>query len=117
MPSDAARFPPLAVPARLNTVTRAEFRRAALEHVEQAARAGASAVEFDLSATTDVDASGLGILVMVHKLAGTHSLPVRLLHAPVALRQLLELTRLEALFEIESREEEKGETERRNEGA
>lgn len=103
MPSDA-HLPPLAVPPRLNTVTRAEFRQAALEHVDHSVRAGAPAVVFDLRGTLEVDASGLGILVAVQKRADAHSLPVRLLHTPEDVRRLMELTRLEPLFELREAE-------------
>jgi anti-anti-sigma regulatory factor len=100
MPSDAAVPPPLVVPPSLNTVSRAEFRRAAMEHVDAALRAGALAVVVDLGETHVVDASVLGILLLLEMRAREHALPTRLLRAPEALRRLLAVTGLESRFEL-----------------
>ena len=58
----------LAAPERLVTDTRLEFRRVALEHVERAAHVATPRIFVDLSATRDIDASGLGVLVLLQKL-------------------------------------------------
>jgi anti-anti-sigma factor len=92
---------PLVAPARLTADHRLEFRRAALEALEQAARTGSIAVEIDLSLTIDIDASGLGVLVLVQKRARERGMNARLLNTPRAVRQMLHITRLDALFEFQ----------------
>jgi len=91
----------VSAPDRLVTGTRLEFRRAALELVERAAQQGASRIYLDLSATADIDASGLGVLVLVQKRARERMIATRLLHAGPGVRQMLLLTRLDYLFELE----------------
>jgi hypothetical protein len=48
----------------------------------------------------DVDASGLGILVLVQKRARERGLSTRLLNTQHNIRSLLALTKLEGLFEF-----------------
>lgn len=91
---------PLVAPSRLTADHRLEFRRTVLEALEQAARVGANAVEIDLSVTTEIDASGLGVLVLLQKRARERSMNTRLLNSPKAVRQMLHITRLDALFEF-----------------
>lgn len=92
----------LATPSRLDAGTRLEFRRAALEHLALAIEGGATRVTLDLRHTTHIDATGLGILVLLEKRARERGLVTRLLHPPVAVTQLLELTKLSHLFELEA---------------
>ncbi|MHB1298288.1 MAG: STAS domain-containing protein [Gemmatimonadaceae bacterium] len=94
---------PLIAPNRLTAENRLDFRRAVLESLEQAAIAGAAAVEVDLSITTEMDASGLGVLVLLQKRARERGLETRLLNAPRVVRQMLNVTRLEALFDLSLR--------------
>lgn len=89
----------LSAPARLVTETRLEFRRAALEHLEQEVAAGARRIYVDLTATTDVDASGLGVLVLVQKRAREKMLSTCLLNANDDVKRMLRLTKLDTLFE------------------
>ncbi len=91
---------PLVAPSRLTAEHRHEFRRTALEALERATIAGAVAVEIDLSLTTDIDASGLGVLVLLQKRARERGMSARLLNTPRAVRQMLHITRLDALFEF-----------------
>ena len=86
-------------PERLLADSRAEFRKAALEALERAVANGATAFAIDLSETTEVDASGLGILVLVQKRAKERGVAVKLLHVPTQVRYLLTLTKLDHLFE------------------
>lgn len=95
-----ATVQPLIAPSRLTADHRLEFRRSALEGLEQASRATADAVELDLSLTTDIDASGLGVLVLLQKRARELGLSTRLLNTPRAVRQMLHITRLDVLFEF-----------------
>jgi anti-anti-sigma factor len=85
---------------RLVGETRSEFRKMVLEFVEEASRNGATAIAIDLSDTSEVDASGLGILVLVQKRARELGLKLSLLKVPQQVRYLLLLTKLDHLFEF-----------------
>lgn len=91
----------LAAPERLVTDTRLAFRRAALEYVERAADESAARIYVDLGATQDIDASGLGVLVLLQKRARERMIATRLLNAGASVRQMLLLTKLDYLFEID----------------
>ena len=91
---------PLVAPSRLVSTERLEFRRAALEALESASRAGASAVEVDLAAVVEIDASGLGVLILLQKRARERGLNTRLVRPPMLVAQMLQATQLEALFEV-----------------
>jgi anti-anti-sigma factor len=85
---------------RLVGETRSEFRKMVLEFVEEASRNGATSIAIDLSDTSEVDASGLGILVLVQKRARELGLKLSLLRVPQQVRYLLLLTKLDHLFEF-----------------
>ena len=90
----------VAAPVRLVAATRLEFRRQALELVDRASNAGARAVAVDLSSTTEIDASGLGILVLLQKRGRERGMATHLLRPTEPVRRLLILTRLDYLFEF-----------------
>lgn len=90
----------LHAPTRLVAETRAEFREAALELVSRAALLRAATVTIDLALTEDIDASGLGILVLAQRRARDHQITVKLVGVRPLVRQLMELTRLDYLFYI-----------------
>ena len=85
-------------PSRLVAETRADFRRSALEHVAQAAARGENRITVDLSGTTEIDASGLGILLFVNTRAREHGLTTHLVNVPQSVRALLDLTKLSHIF-------------------
>ena len=89
----------LSAPERLVAETRVDFRSAALERLAQAGASGGAALTIDMTETSDIDASGLGILVLVQKRARERGLPTCLLNPQRQVRSLLSLTKLEALFE------------------
>ena len=89
----------LSAPERLVAETRVDFRSAALERLAQAGASGGAALTIDMTGTRDIDASGLGILVLVQKRARECGLPTCLLNPQRQVRSLLSLTKLEALFE------------------
>jgi anti-anti-sigma factor len=91
----------LQAPQRLVTDTRLDFRRAALEHVERAAQDSLPRIYVDLTATKEIDASGLGVLVLLQKRARERMIATRLIHAGTSVRQMLLLTKLDYLFELE----------------
>ena len=90
----------IVAPARLVAATRAEFRRQAIELVDRAAAEQADGITIDLGTTSEVDASGLGILVLVQKRGREHGLVTRLASANESVRRMLILTRLDYLFEF-----------------
>ncbi len=88
-------------PTRLAGDTRGLFCDKALECLERAGRMGAGALTIDLSCTDELDASGLGLLVMLHKRARERGVTTVLAHAPSHIRMLLAATKLESLFKFE----------------
>lgn len=88
------------VPMRLIADTRAEFRASALDHLERAAKQGARDFVLELGATLQVDASGLGILVLIEKRARERGMRTVLAQPGAELRHLLDITRLDYLFRI-----------------
>lgn len=88
----------LVPPARLVAETRAEFRRDALEHVARAAERKDSRITVDLSGTTEIDASGLGILLFVNTRARENGMTTHLVNVPQAVKALLDLTKLTHIF-------------------
>ncbi len=91
---------PLVAPTRLTSDQRLEFRRAALELLERGTRAEAGVITVDLGATVEMDASGLGVLVLLQKRARERGIRTRLLNPSRAVHEMLQLTRLDALFEL-----------------
>ena len=92
----------VAAPTALTAQTRVEFRSAALDCLERATDVIGEALTIDMSATRDIDACGLGILVMVTKRAKERGLVTRLIRTSEDVRTLLHLTRLEPLFQFRS---------------
>jgi anti-anti-sigma regulatory factor len=90
----------LTAPERIISDTRAEFRRTALEFIEKVHAERGTAAAIDLSLTTEVDASGLGILVLMQKRAKELGVTLVLSRTPVQVRYLLTLTKLDHLFEF-----------------
>lgn len=60
-----------------------------------------SVIEIDLSRARFVDSCGLATLCGLHRSAGTRGIALRLLDPEPAVRQLLELTQMHQLFEID----------------
>lgn len=87
-------------PARLIADCRVAFRSAALDAVERAAKSG-SPVIVDLSATLEIDSSGLGLLVLIEKRAREKGLTTVLRKPGKAVRTMLAVTKLEMLFTIQ----------------
>ncbi len=89
----------LMAPERLISATRGDFRTAALAHLDQLG-ADATAMVIDLRHTVELDASGLGMLVLIQKRAKDRGLSTRLRQTPERVRNLLKLTMLDFLFEL-----------------
>lgn len=100
MSDPASKLRPMLAPTRLTAEYRLEFRRGVLEALEQAVRNGGGVVEIDLRATIEIDASGLGVLILLQKRARERSIVVRLHSVPNIVEQLLDATRLGPLFDI-----------------
>lgn len=90
----------LTAPSLLTTDHRLEFRRLALEALEVAASNGQKVVEINLGAVIEIDASGLGVLILAQKRARERGMRLRLTDVPLAVGALLDATRLEPLFEL-----------------
>ena len=93
--------PSIVAPDRLVADTRAQFRKEALAYLDRAAAQSVKDFAVDMSRTTEMDASGLGILVVVQKKAKELGIRMRITSAPQQVRYLLLLTKLEHLFEFE----------------
>ncbi|MFI5232234.1 MAG: STAS domain-containing protein [Gemmatimonadales bacterium] len=91
----------LIAPPHLDSGSRLDFRRAALEYLERVVQRGGTRVVIELQHTTGIDASGLGVLVLVQKRARERMIAVKLLHPPAAVKQMISLTKLDYLFEVE----------------
>ena len=68
--------------------------------MERAVAAGLIDISLEMSKTVEIDASGLGVLVVVQKKAQELGLHMRVTRAPQQVRYLLLLTKLEHLFEF-----------------
>lgn len=90
----------LLAPPNLDTGSRIDFRRSALEHLERVAQRSDARFVIDLRNTVAIDATGLGILVLVQKRARERKLVTALRHAPASVKHMLALTKLAYLFEI-----------------
>ena len=90
----------IVAPRQLNIATRGEFRRSVLELIERAVLGRANWVAVDLRSTTEIDASGLGMLILLQKRAREQELTTRLLNAGPHVLRLLTLTKLDYLFEL-----------------
>ncbi len=83
--------------AELTAVNSGAFR----EEVNAALRESPAVVEIDLAKTRFLDSSGLGALFALYRIAGESSgTTLRLLNPTPEVRQLLELTQMQQLFEI-----------------
>jgi anti-anti-sigma regulatory factor len=89
----------LVAPDRLISEYRLAFRSLALEHLE---RASHERVPFaiDLRPVREIDAAGLGILVLLQKRAREYGLTTRLIAPSPAVHEALRGARLDYLFEI-----------------
>lgn len=90
----------LNAPMQLVSETRAAFRADALAYVERLGAAQAPVATVNLGETLEVDASGLGILVLLQKRSKELGMPLRLAQVPSKVRYLLVLTKLDHLFEL-----------------
>ena len=72
------------------------------DEIRAALPATAVTLDFDLSAMTFLDSSGLGALISLHKTLRSRNGTVRLFKPSPNVQQILELTRLHRVFEIAS---------------
>ncbi|MBI4421740.1 MAG: STAS domain-containing protein [Gemmatimonadetes bacterium] len=92
----------IAAPPQLDRDTRADFRKAAVEALD-ALPEGTGRLIVDLSLTRLVDSAGLGCLILVQQHAAGRRQAVRLRGVSDEVRLLLQLTKLDELFETEGR--------------
>ena len=86
-------------PEHITAENRLAVRRLALEYLERSSQARTPFV-IDLRSTKDIDASGLGILVLLQKRAREYGLVTRLVGPSPVVREALRSARLDYLFEI-----------------
>ena len=89
----------LVAPERIVAETCAEFRSAALDRLGSPSAAGCRALTIQMAPATELDASGLGVLVLIQKRAKERGMSTRLVDAPERVHNLLKLTKLDFLFE------------------
>lgn len=90
----------LQAPIQLVSETRAAFRADALAYVERLGASKAPVATVNLGETLEVDASGLGILVLLQKRSKELGMTLRLAQVPSKVRYLLVLTKLDHLFDL-----------------
>lgn len=73
-----------------------EFR----QEIRAALRDGKRHIELDLSHTSYLDSCGIGALLALHKSVTHRKGVIRLLNPSPPVQQLLELTRMDQLFEV-----------------
>ncbi len=81
-----------------------ELAAANAAHVRDSVRAAlqphSTSLELDLSQTTFLDSSGLGVLIALDKTMRLRNCSLRILRPGPSVMQILELTRLHRLFEV-----------------
>lgn len=85
-------------PAEISAPNAARFR----DDVRGAVTTRHHRLELDMSKTTFIDSSGLGALISIHKLLCSHGGMLCILNPTSPVLQILELTRMNRLFEIQS---------------
>jgi anti-anti-sigma factor len=93
--------PVVVAPTQLNAQARIDFKCAALDCLDRVVSTGGQELAIDMAETQEVDASGLGVLVLVYKRARERGVTTRLLHAGDPVRSVLMTTRLEPLFRFD----------------
>lgn len=91
----------LIAPERLVSETRADFRRLGLEFVDRVAAAGGEAATISLAETLELDASGLGILLLIRNRAIEKGVRLKIRDLPSHAHYLLMLTGMGNRFELE----------------
>ncbi len=91
----------LAVPRRLTTLNRDEFRRELLAWIDDAIARRETVVTLDLAETEDLDVSGIALLIAVQQRASLHGLRIALRRPNESVRQMLIISRMLTLFAIE----------------
>lgn len=84
------------VPPELNATNAMTFR----EGIRASLTPTTTTVDFDMSKTRFVDSSGLGALIAIHKTMLNRGGHVRVLNPGTSVLQILEVTRLNRLFEV-----------------
>lgn len=90
----------LAAPAKLQHPLAGEFRRSGLELTDALPETGGRLV-IDLRATEDADSTGLEALIAIRRRAIRRGWTVQLRGVGPNLRSLLEVTKIDGLFDID----------------
>jgi anti-anti-sigma factor len=89
----------MVAPEHIRADNRLAVRQQGLELLERSSQARTPFV-VDMRSTKDIDASGLGILVLLQKRAREYGLVTRLIAPSTLVRDALRAARLDYLFEI-----------------
>ena len=89
----------IVVPPQLDAAVAASFR----DHVRSLVQPDLKVLELDLSTTQFMDSSGLGVLLALHKTLQAQKGRVILVNPGLQVVQLLELTRLHKIIEVDQR--------------
>jgi anti-anti-sigma factor len=90
----------LVAPAQMTVGSLDDFRLEVISAVTRATAEATPHVSVDLRPTQTIDATGLGVLLLLHKRAREKSLKVRLLGPSPSVLEVLRNTRVHLLFEI-----------------
>ena len=90
-------------PAELGLESRGQFRQSAFGAIDQIHN-GAGRLVVDFSTTRAIDSSGLNALILVQRRAAQRHIPVRLTGLSEDLEFLFVLTKLDALFDLHTKE-------------
>ncbi len=88
--------PVVAVSGEIDLFTAPEFKR----HVQRALGQDASRLVVDLTGTTFIDSSSLGVLIGAHRQLAEHDQPLVVVAAARAVTKTLKITGLDALFTV-----------------
>ena len=102
-PAESALPATIDAPRCLVQGTRDAFRERAqsvIDGFDGAVVSEQQTIVIDFRDTVEMDTSGLGMLILMHKRAGTRGLRMRLIGVRGAVRRLLMLTRTDHLFDL-----------------
>lgn len=63
-------------------------------------QSGVRVLVLDMTGVNRIDASGLGILLEIREYLQSRAIDLKLMNVPALIRQVLEITRLDSIFEI-----------------
>ena len=68
-------------------------------------QSGVRVLVLDMTGVNRIDASGLGVLLEIREYLQSRAIDLKLMNVPALIRQVLEITRLDSIFEIIAEEQ------------